>query len=401
MKKSYFIPVIIALALGVIYLTSNNISTSKVDIGSDELQQASFLKGLFQGESKDRPSKATPDNASTTQTFKEQTFEHKAKRLSDPVVEYSLRVPNGWETVLNHDAQITLGEGLLQDLDIFRGPIIIGSDRAEIVIQAKMLEHEILAEHWIRDFIFKSGYTLHGEVNALSEKDVEASIILVKKGLSFESLMRVFIDQNRAIIIRADMPMNITPGDRELLLQAVRSFKLDTRSIATIENRVEFSLSNLMMFEFPESWIIKDHTISQRDIITAELHNLSTNRAIQGLLHFRSYRIHEQQTLDQAVKLVQDTIRNKRGVQVDSLTHALSLDPSSRFNFAFLEKYDISFNAESYDTERPSTHEMWVVYLGTDSWFHVIYLLTPSKDIKFQEWARNTRTFDLLINSIN
>lgn len=361
--------------------------------------EVSFLKNLFGGGDQQAApppvAQKAPEPEISEEEFQAATEVYENNKFYINPISYKMYIPNGWENVGDDISEAPdLNSRLLQTVESFRGPTVLGGQRPTIKIEAMILNHEILAEHWLKNYIFKSGFTLAGDVEATNQSEAEAKIVYVKGPLSLTAYLRAMIVQNRLFLIRYDAPSNLAPKDYKIGEKTVTDFEFKNAKIGSAEEIIEFSFSNRLKFDYPNSWLIKNHVLSDVNKSKAELHNVGKNGDLLGLIQLQSYRT-SKQSLSEILFDLTNGLRNDRKIKPVKLISSAPLSANLNFDLAFIERYNVSLN-----DRLTSEYELWVAILNEENWLNVVYLLTPSKDVNYYEWARNTRTFEILLSSI-
>jgi hypothetical protein len=364
-----------------------------------QIQNVSFLNKFFGGgqqpaQQQQQP-QAAQEEAISDEAFNDKTTEYTNTKFYANAVSYKIRIPKSWENMGEDISENPdVNDRLLQTIEEFRGPTVIGGQRPTIKVEAMILKHEMLAEHWLQNYIFKNGFTLPGEIKATNESEAEADIVYVKGPLSLTAKLKVIITQNRLILIRFDAPTNLDKETYKVANKSIEEFKLIDTKIGNTEEIIEFSLSNRITFNYPNSWLIKNHVLSDANKVKTELHNVGSNGDLLGLIQIQSYRT-SRKSLNDILKDLKEGIEGERKISPAELTHSSVLNVGLNFDMAMIETYKVSIN------DRSSTdYELWLAVLNEEGWLNTLYLLTPSKDIDYYEWARNTRAFDILLSSI-
>ena len=328
------------------------------------------------------------DDASTLVT--EKYFE------TNPI-SFELRVPTEWEHLTqDHAAPSDVDSKLLTTIDIWRGPIIVGGDRPLLKIQAIKLNHEILTEHWLQNFIYQNGYTQEGDIISPSETESEIRFIHLQDGVSYKSFMKAYIISDRVIAVRYDAP--VVAGEEYYYYgqHIIDSFKITDFTPDTIEEMEDFSLQSNLKFSYPASWTIRNTAMKNARKKSFELQNIDAYDKLKGLIRFVSYRKIEGQDTEKSLFEINSSIRANHGLRIVDLIGSTPLNIGLMFDAAVVERYNAGLEGTVHNN-----YELWITVLESEQWTHFVYMLTPKSSFDYYDWARNTRAYDLILHSIN
>ena len=363
------------------------------------IKTTGFIKKLFGFGDDNDQAQETPETDLTVKykdSFQENSTLRTQTLFARHPIKYEIRIPGEWK----HDDSLskapTIGKRLLETIDQYRGKLIIGGGRPSVSIQAIEMEHEILAEHWLQHYIFQKGYTAETPVKATSETEAEAQIIYIRNGLSYRSVMRAYIVEKRLLLVRFDAPLTIPEQDFAYGLSAVKSFNIISASIGYIEEMNEFSFLNRFSFTYPDSWQVRNHMISDQDRMSVEFHNRANDGTLKGVVRVNTYRRTEDQPLDYIIGDMRQVVKNNFNLELESLENSAPLSVGAAYDVAHIERYTAAVKGSN-----KAEYELWVTVLESEEEVNITYLLTPSAELDYENWARNTRMLDRLLNSVS
>lgn len=359
----------------------------------------SFFKRFF-GDNEEEPAAPVEDvdlREKHKAAFEENSKVYSAQRFERSPVTYKFNMPEDWRhTTKDIGLNISLNTSFLTVLDHFQGELLVGGGRSGYFVDAINLDHEILAEHWLQDYIFKNGHTSEEPIQSSNENQASAEYIFIKSGVSYLAFVKVYIVRNRVIMVKFETPISTDEQEIAFGKLAVDSFHITSSDIGTIEDTNEFSFLNALRFTYPESWVARNHLNRPPNHASIDFQNRSENQVLNGLVRVKTYRHGLDQDIPSIVEELRGSVEKDLQLKVNQLTHSTSLSIGVAFDIAHIERYDVS-QKNSLVPE----YEIWLTTLATDEWTTFIYLLTPNQRIDFYNWARNTRMLDLLLDSLN
>ncbi|MGM0422430.1 MAG: hypothetical protein ACQEQL_04940 [Pseudomonadota bacterium] len=357
----------------------------------------SFFKKFFGGEKQEEKVEEVDPVEKYKDDFAEESKKHTATRFKSDPIKYEIKIPKDWaHTTANLGLSTDINSRLLDTLDHFQGELIVGGGRPSLSIEAIKINHEILAEHWLQNYIFKNGHASENPVEARNENQAQVSFIYIKGGTSFRAVVRAYIIQDRLLLIKFEAPINADEKISTLGELAVESFTIASANLGAVEKTEDFSFRNGLKFSFPSSWEPRNHSLRDPNRLAIEFHNVTQNETLKGLVRVISYRRNEEYTNDFIINDLQKQVKTDLKLKISQLENSTPLSVGLAYDIAHIERY-----AVSREKRLKVEYELWLAVLGKEDWVTFIYLLTPNKNLDFYSWARNTRMLDLLITSIN
>jgi|GEM_PF-2470930 hypothetical protein len=357
----------------------------------------SILKRFFGHDEQQAKAEKVDPVEKYKEDFESESELYTVTRFKVNPIKYEIKIPKVWtHTTANMGLSTDINSRLLDTLDHFQGALIVGGGRPSLSIEAISINHEILAEHWLQNYIFKNGHASEKPIEADNENQAQVSFIYIKNGVSYRAIVRAYIIQDRLLLIKFEAPININEKTLILGRLAVESFTIASASIGSIEESKSFSFVNGLSFSFPSSWVARNHSLRDPNKLAIEFHNVAQGENLKGLVRVLSYRRSKEYTNDFIVNELRRQIKKGLNLNISQIKNSAPLSVGLAYDVAHIEMYTASRG------DRPNVeYEVWLAVLGTDEWVTFIYLLTPNKDLDFYSWARNTRMLDLLIASIN
>lgn len=378
--KRFLVPVLIALGLVV---GSYHAVFSQTSTGQPQAEKE-----------KEKEKPRTPEEQKTYDDFIEKTKEFTDKPFNDPTLEFKIRLPAAWEKleVLNQ-GNSTLTRKILGIISHFSGPAI-GDIRPQLIVEALELEHEITAENWARNFALTNGYTLK-ELVAKSEYDAYGAYITIENGVSVYTRFTAKIIGNIMVLARFNVPNFAAEKLDAYMKLSIESLAMAKAPGGAIENFKPFSMRDVMVFRFPLSWDLRPPRYDENERTIIELENRRKDGdKLNGLITVVSVRKDEDVAIESEVARIREDMMKTNSVTFEDMLFSRIPPSYLRFSYALQEAYKIPATKEHI------AQEIWFTVYEDENWYVFIYLLTPSQEESFSDWARNTRALEMILRSI-
>lgn len=355
--------------------------------------------GLFEKKEfrEDETQKSLTESIVDEESFKKNTKMFADIPYNDTSMEYEIYLPNDWEGVgssNNSDDTININRKLLGTVGAYQGPII-GSSRPVVTIYAVELEHEILASDWLENFILNTGAALQAPLDAISPKMAKASYIAFNGLLATDNLTKVLIYGNTALVVQVSSSLSVKSQFSFVQEKIINSFKLRTPKEGGIETLKTFTIGDALKFSYPDSWKIAYPDFKNSLRLSMQLQNQNSAGKMDGIIQFWTIARSSDTNIKLEIQRLKDFLVKNYKLNIVAMTSSGNAPVYSRFNFARQEVYSIGA-----DKSAPPAKEIWLAALGDKDWYTFIYLITPTRTNSLYTWARNTRAFDLILQSL-
>lgn len=342
----------------------------------------------------------------TQEEFEELTkvFRHKPNKLES--LEFTIRLPKDWTQQEVSEKHVpVINDLLLADIAKFHGPAR-GDVPPFVSIQAIEIGHEILAQHWLKNFIFDNGYVPMQEIEEIAENRAYGAYVVQTATARYLMTATVRIHRNWAIVAQFALPVRHYQAFRNLPDLSIKSFTLEAPPEGQIEEWRNFSLLSALRFSYPSSWIISNPDFTDPNRPSVELHNKPAppenqkpsskvqNDRLDGLIKFEAIRKIEGITLKRELIRLRNRIERFQDLKVESLERTMEPEKKVRFNFGSQEIYNIKFWKPIID------QELWFTVFEDEEYYVFVYMLTPKEKELFYQWARNTLVYQKIIGNL-
>lgn len=362
---------------------------------------ASSIKDLF---SKDKPTSSVeslgdlPDfKIKDEESFQKYTVEIHEVPYNDNTLSYRIRLPETWSKRTQHmEKGVQLHKRLMSHITTFMAPPI-ADVRPSMTIQAKTLEHEIDAVHWLRHYLLVNGFTLSGEVEGKELRHATAGFVYVRNETAYAGYARAIFHGNMVTLARFDVPQRFVQYYSVLQKQAVDTLSLVFPKSGTIEEWRRDNLGGeLMEMQYPSSWARNRTRYNEDGIKTSfELHNQADEDKVFGLMHFTAIRRSKDTDLSTEIEILKKDLENVYGLYVKEIKSSKPSYGPLEFDYIREEEYLVGFEAERGITDQ----ELTLLVMADSKWYVIFYMMTPLEANDFYNWARNTRAYAIVKDS--
>lgn len=399
MNKTSFYKV--AVLVGLVLLTSPAVAltiapqTPETHTGVQNV----FLGKLFGGnKEKQQPveqKKDGPYGIYDEKTFRENTEEFHEIPFNDSDLEFEILLPKGWESVdLSYESPPEISRRLLGVTARYYGPLI-GTARPMVVVRAMKLEHEIEAEHWLTNYILTSGFTQSGEMDVKNIKQASATWVNVEGTEQFAVRGTAVITGNIVQIATFEVPLHIHEYMEYLQEKVISTFKTFSLREGTIEPIKSFTLVDALKFSYPSSWEVQNTDFRDPGRLSVMVHNRDASKKLNGLIRFIAVRRTPETNIQKELEEMKKLFGEFMGLNIVELKDTKEFDTNSRFLLHVLDTYKVEFK------KNPGAYqELRFAALGDMDWYIFAFLITPTKEEDLYTWARNTRSFDLILQDL-
>lgn len=312
---------------------------------------------------------------------------------------YKIRIPDGWSKVDSSrqkkgDDLFSMNRSIIGTIAKYYGPSdIMGGSRFEI--EAQTMDHDMTAKNWLLNHLLQSGYTLQG-MTEYSDYRVEVVYVALEKDTPYIVRTMAHINGRQIILASHYLPDRYWNKDRAQQDYVISSFELTNKEATTIEVNHTYEVLDLLKFDYPSSWQLMSPRIYDISGIDIVLLNSPDGRNSNGEITLHLISTELDTTLSEEVEFFRNELEEARGVEIGDL-----ISSPDHYNFPAHTYYD---KVEVYSLKGTDIklidYEYWVAIMAEDRYYYIIEMLTPSRNVDFYNWARNTETFEVVIQSL-
>ena len=328
-------------------------------------------------------------------TFKEKTAPYHVIPFNDPKLEFEIHLPKDWTMQrLTLDQAPDLQKKIIGHIARFDSGMI-GTAQAHVTVQAVMLDREINARNWLKNFIFTQGFTPDGTVTEKSERKASASYIFVNETISTYTRITAEINGNIVTVAKFEVPLRLKDYLNFLMVASIDSFKMLYTKDSTIEQFKVFTLVDSVKFTYPESWEVNAADFKDANKLSVQLFTKSPSGSVEGFIRVVAVRRSIHTALHHELKSLKKYFDETLHLEfVRMISSEKPQQISDRFIFSQFEVYDV----------KPKTsdglQELRLLALGDKEWYVFVFLLTQKEENNLLTWARNIRSLELISKSL-
>ncbi len=330
--------------------------------------------------------------------FENQTSVIEAMPYDDEFLAYQVRLPEGWqETTVNLNAINIKDEGGVAQnvLGVVSRYVSPAKNymRSIFTVEAVELIHEIDARNWFIHYILKSGLALE-QVGVEENGEVQAMYIEVQGDVTYAVRVKSVMNGPRMVLARYYVPVELYKEEVIQQAQVIESFELINRQDVNIEPLKVHNFIGQSYFDYPESWRLNAPRVRSVDRMDAQLFHRKKNGKMAGQINMFLVSKSLDTTRSKELSYYKDQF-NIEGYQVHKLIEKIEADYHENMNFGVTQAYSMkSSSSQLVD------YELWVSVLENENYFYIVSLFTPSRKDDFYTWARNSKSYKLLLSNI-
>lgn len=316
--------------------------------------------------------------------------------FSNAHLEFEIHTPENWAPVdLGYETPPEISTRLITLISRYQGPFI-STYRPTVSIYAMQLERDILAQHWLQHYALSNGHTPQGDVTSQSDTRASMAWINVADTQSLYTYAVAEITGDIVMMVTLELPLRFKEPLGFLQKRIVDSFRPFAVRNNVVERYRVHPMTDALRLAYPEKWHVQSSNFSNLSRLSVYLANASETQALQGLVLVQAVNRKSSSGLKSELELFRDSvIEDSMGFQIRDFVGEHDFKASSRFIYKRMEVYNGGIKDDPY-----SRQEMRFAVLGDGNWYIFMVLITPSAQDDLLLWARNTRAFDLMLQSI-
>lgn len=326
--------------------------------------------------------------------------------LSDKTLAFEFRLPKSW-TRLHAESEEKTGVAgkLLGDLARYASPP--SPDVYSVFrVRAVQLDYMMSLENWMYNYILSSGYTITG-IRTSSPSRIEAEYIIQIKGAAHTVRAVAEISGNNIVLAELTVPNQNWETERNQTIWIMAGFHLTTPSKAVVEKLEKFSFLDISKFNFPKSWILNAPSVRSIERIDTAVINMrgrgdmtiiqggQDSIVLDGKIDISMVAKSLGTTMTEEVSAVKTELAQKN-IHFGPLIQSLS---DWTFNPIVVKSWVDVYQSQNKDG-KANGYEIWVAILETSEHYYFIRLVTPGRDDNFYIWARNTKAFQIVAETL-
>lgn len=333
-------------------------------------------------------------------------------------LEYDLLLPPRFdqeiETVYDQGrvGGLIVTDSLFSRIARYIGPAVI--DHSPVIeIQVRKLKFEVSAKDYIENYLERVALTTLKVEGGQDGKDVRTIHIGLNDGRPEVIFSRGLIHGDLIFYITFSIPVDGVEKYAITAPKVLESFSPAAKATGQIEPRKSQKLLNVLAFEYPSSWKLKNRRIGSSFEVGADLFNYDVTGRTDGFIKIESHRkTFGKKPSTELKNLINDF--EETGLVVKKKIRNFDLpDYDQSIGFSTGEVYLLSYNEPNIEEELITlrelrgmgnkfiNHELWLMVADSGKFIHYVVLLTPSEEEFPDIWSRNRLAYKIVINSLD
>ncbi|MGH1399340.1 MAG: hypothetical protein ACRBCT_09015 [Alphaproteobacteria bacterium] len=315
-------------------------------------------------------------------------------------LKYSMRLPKKWKKIEGSSFnEVSLKPKVLSEVVRYVGGADLYGEYPYFTLDALKLDYDITAEQWLAMYIVENNLASQGFLTH-TEKRAEAVYFTVNRAKSHIVRAVAVRNGNVMALARFYIPEEEWGVLREKQAQSIESFKL----LTPVEYRPEAMNSvpflDVSQAEYPKSWELQLGSMKSIDRMDITLLNIRQHEA--GRIRSLEGKVKLHVVSSYIVKDFESEIEAFKNISAENMTLVEELSDVPQWTYgehvAFAN--NSVFLGQRTQENVAKDFELWVSVLGVGEYFYLASLMTPSRDVDYTSWARNTQSFEAILRSI-
>lgn len=321
--------------------------------------------------------------------------------VGDEHLSYSIRLPKDWRK--STDAGLrnyTLNASVAGEIARYYGPPQ-GDKRSMFSIKALQLDYEISVRNWFINYILTNGYTLQG-FSQISPDKLEALYVLVEDEQTFVVRAAIQLNGRRMILAEYYSPYDLWHQEKSLQQACISSFQMLNPDKSVIEILDTYNFLDLVEFQYPISWTLRAPAIRSIDQMSVTLVNAAKDGQLNGIIDVGimstdTIGVKDEDLNKQMAEKVSSEIKTRTGFDIGE-----KIEDVSGYKFSKgMENGKVKIFQAAGNPEKLLSYEIWIATMEEEGYKYYITMVAPSRRDDFFVWARNSKAFQRVVESIH
>ncbi|MEM9469306.1 MAG: hypothetical protein AAF988_04015 [Pseudomonadota bacterium] len=336
-----------------------------------------------------------PVNFLSDEEFEEKTQKIDQVPFGDESLAFSLRVPEGW--VSNIKAPLSTldrkpDSSLLGIVVRYVSPPK-NLVRSIFSVESLELTYNVKTEDWFTSYILSQGYSLEA-VTIHGPDKIEAIYVDILDNESYAVRLMATSNGTRMILARYAVPLDRFNDEKIMQAQVLNSFALKNPNRRNSEEFKTYSFLNQSFFDYPASWALVPSKIKNINRMRSSLVQGDDKDRLQGQIVLNVISRKQQTTLKDEIRLFKKNL-NIPDYKTGNLIERREIPTHPDINAAAHEIYALKAPKNT-----KVDYELWVSVLENDDYFYIAQLVTPTRELDFSQWARNSQAYEDFLASV-
>ncbi len=315
----------------------------------------------------------------------------------EKLLSHKYSLPKGWEDISG--AQIAGYEFSSKVETILEKYVGLPNmyARSSFNVFVLKLDREINLSHWYHTYMSSRGYSVFAMKDFESGKRVEAESIKINSEATFVVRSVAVLTGDKVLIAEYSVPDTFWDEQRDEAVWSIASFDLVYTDDATIEPHKEFSILDIVKFNYPASWEVKVPRLTVVDELSAVVKTHNIRGELDGRIDSFYIASHvggtREENLESYKAKYSDIVRFQIGDHIETIENVT-------FNKTInAGRIDI-FKAMDETGKSFTGYEIWLAILESDVYDGYVFLSTIGREYDFLTWSKNQRSFKIMVESM-
>lgn len=332
----------------------------------------------------------------TREFYDENSEEYQKEVPDETLLEHKFRLPNGWTDMSGANKALGFSSDVETKLSSFVGlPNMYARSSFSVLVLTLERESDLL--HWYYTYMSAKGYSVTGMKAMDGGARVEAESIKMNVEATFVVRSVAILSGDKVVIAEYAVPDPFWQEQRDDALWSIASFDLLFRDDKTIEPRKEFSILDIVKFNYPASWDIRVPKLTVVDELSAAAISTNSLGELDGRIDSFFLASHvggsREENLDMYKKKYKDIVSFSIG------DHMEIIDNVDYHKTISAGRIDV-FNALSPDGESETGYEIWMTILESDIYDGYVFMNTVGRNVDFMTWSKNQKSYKIMVESM-
>jgi|TARA_R110002126_G_scaffold13118_3_gene56575 hypothetical protein len=332
----------------------------------------------------------------TKSHFDENSEEYKKEVQGESLLTHQFRLPNGWTDISGENKALDFSSDVETKLSSFVGlPNMYA--RSSFSVLVLTLEREVELLHWYYTYMSAKGYSVTGMKAMDGGVRVEAESIKMNVEATFVVRSVAILSGNNVVIAEYAVPDPFWQEQHDEALWSIASFYLLFKDDKTIEPRKEFSILDIVRFNYPASWDIRVPKLTVVDELSAAAISRNALGELDGRVDSFFLASHvggeREDNLEMYKKKYKDIVSFTIG------EHMETIDGVDYHKTISAGRIDV-FNALTPDGQSQTGYEIWMTILESDIYDGYVFMNTVGRNVDFMTWSKNQRSYKIMVESM-
>ncbi len=314
----------------------------------------------------------------------------------EALLAHQFRLPNGWSDISGKGKSLDFSSDVETILSKFVGlPNMFARSSFNVLVLSITRETDLL--HWYYTYMSSKGYS----VTAMKEMEegmrVEAESIKMNVEATFVVRSVAILSGDKVVIAEYAVPDPFWAEQHDEALWSIASFYLPFKDDKTIEPRKEFSILDIVKFNYPASWSIRVPKLTVVDELSASAVSRNARGELDGRIDSFFLASHvggeRQENFEAYKKKYKDIVSFTVGEHIEIIE---GVDYHKTISAG---RIDV-FNALSPDGLSQTGYEIWMAVLESEIYDGYVFMSTVGRNVDFMTWSKNQKTFKIMVSSM-